>query len=398
MIAPVRLESSGLVLLDQRQLPHSEQYVTLTDPTAVAEAIRSMVVRGAPAIGVAAAAGVALAARHARGESPELLRAALDDAAEVLIAARPTAVNLSWAVQRMLDVADAVLTDGGSASDAADAVDRAATALHEEDVAANRSIGSNGSLLVPDGARVLVHCNAGALATAGYGTALGVLRAAHGEGKQLSVFATETRPYLQGARLTAWELLRDGIGVTLITDGMAGALMHRGDVDLVFVGADRIARNGDVANKVGTYMLAVLARRHGIPFYVAAPVSTIDPECPDGDSIPIEERHGDEILELFGQRIAPEGVRARHIAFDVTPAALVSAIITETGVLRAPYERSIAQALGSAPGDESDPVVELEPGSEAQPGVAADEGELPSAENRAAASGDEAGDQDGLFH
>jgi methylthioribose-1-phosphate isomerase len=346
MIAPVRLTAEGLVLLDQRKLPHAEQYVTLHTVEAVADAIREMLVRGAPAIGVAAAGGMALAARHARGRNREEFRAALDDAAELLTAARPTAVNLSWAVQRMLDVADASLAGGASSAETAEAVDHAALALHEEDVAANTRMGQSGSLLVPDGANVLVHCNAGALATAGYGTALGVLRAAHAEGKKLNVYATETRPYLQGARLTAWELLKEGISVTLIGDSMAGALMQKEDVDLVLVGADRIAANGDVANKIGTYMLAVLARRHGIPFYVAAPTSTVDPEIAHGDAIPIEERHADELLHFNGQRIAPEGVGARHIAFDVTPAALISAIITEQGVLRPPYERTLGQALG----------------------------------------------------
>jgi methylthioribose-1-phosphate isomerase len=356
MIAPVRLTAEGLVLLDQRKLPHAEQYVTLHTVEAVADAIREMLVRGAPAIGVAAAGGMALAARHARGRNREEFRAALDDAAELLTAARPTAVNLSWAVQRMLDVADASLAGGASSAETAEAVDNAALALHEEDVAANTRMGQSGSLLVPDGANVLVHCNAGALATAGYGTALGVLRAAHAEGKKLNVYATETRPYLQGARLTAWELLKEGISVTLIGDSMAGALMQKGDVDLVLVGADRIAANGDVANKIGTYMLAVLARRHGIPFYVAAPTSTVDPEVAHGDAIPIEERHADELLHFNGQRIAPEGVGARHIAFDVTPAALISAIITEQGVLRPPYERALGQALGLTADDDDDTI------------------------------------------
>jgi methylthioribose-1-phosphate isomerase len=356
MIAPVRLTAEGLVLLDQRKLPHAEQYVTLHTVEAVADAIREMLVRGAPAIGVAAAGGMALAARHARGRNREEFRAALDDAVELLTAARPTAVNLSWAVQRMLDVADASLAGGASSAETAEAVDNAALALHEEDVAANTRMGQSGSLLVPDGANVLVHCNAGALATAGYGTALGVLRAAHAEGKKLNVYATETRPYLQGARLTAWELLREGISVTLIGDSMAGALMQKGDVDLVLVGADRIAANGDVANKIGTYMLAVLARRHGIPFYVAAPTSTVDPAVAHGDAIPIEERHADELLHFNGQRIAPEGVGARHIAFDVTPAALISAIITEQGVLRPPYERTLGQALGLTTDDDDDTI------------------------------------------
>ncbi len=395
MIVPVRLEQEGLVLLDQRLLPHEETYITIVNAAGVADAIRDMVVRGAPAIGVAAAAGIALAARGARGESAELLRTLLDDAAEVLIASRPTAVNLLWAVQKMLDVADASLAAGASAAEAADAVEQAAHALHEEDVASNRLMGQHGSLLVPDGANVLVHCNAGALATAGYGTALGVLRAAHTEGKSLSVYATETRPYLQGARLTAWELMRDGIGVTLITDGMAGALMSRGDVDLVLVGADRIAANGDVANKVGTYTLAVLARRHGIPFYVAAPTSTVDPECSDGSAIPIEERHEDEVLHLLGQRIAPVGASARHIAFDVTPASLVSAIITEQGIIRAPYERSLAAALGMVEPEEEDTrAVESTESSEGSTTIAPPD--VPPIEKAASANDPDGTDE--LFH
>lgn len=393
MIVPVRLEQQGLVLLDQRLLPQAETYLTIVTAAGVADAIRDMVVRGAPAIGVAAAAGIALAARAARHESAELFRTLLDDAAELLIAARPTAINLAWAVQKMLDIADASLAAGASTAETADAVEQAAHALREEDVASNRSMGQHGSLLVPDGANVLVHCNAGALATAGYGTALGVLRAAHAEGKKLSVYATETRPYLQGTRLTAWELIRDGIGVTLITDGMAGALMSRGDVDLVLVGADRIAANGDVANKVGTYTLAVLARRHGVPFYVAAPTSTVDPECADGAGIPIEERHEDEVLHFLGQRIAPEGVAARHIAFDVTPASLVSAIITEQGVIRAPYERSLASALGISEAEEDELHGAVEPG----PAEAADE--IPhEPPTEKAASATEPGDGDELFH
>ncbi len=393
MIVPVRLEHEGLVLLDQRLLPQEETYLTIVTAAGVADAIRDMVVRGAPAIGVAAAAGIALAARAARDESAELFRTLLDDAAEVLVAARPTAINLVWGVQKMLDIADASLAAGASAAETADAVEQAAHALREEDVASNRSMGQHGSVLVPDGANVLVHCNAGALATAGYGTALGVLRAAHAEGKKLSVYATETRPYLQGTRLTAWELIRDGIGVTLITDGMAGALMSRGDVDLVLVGADRIAANGDVANKVGTYTLAVLARRHGIPFYVAAPTSTVDPECSDGAAIPIEERHEDEVLHFLGQRIAPEGAGARHIAFDVTPASLVSAIITEQGIIRAPYERSLASALGMSETEED----EAHPTDATGPAEAADEIPVdPPTEKAASATESEEGDE--LFH
>lgn len=288
----------------------------------VAEAIRTMVVRGAPAIGVCAAFGMALAA--ANGDD---VRAAAD----LLKQARPTAVNLAWAVDRML-------------RHRGDAVAEAEQILRE-DVEANMRIGRHGAALLGESATVLTHCNAGALATGGYGTALGVIRAAVESGRRIAVFADETRPYLQGARLTAWELQQDGIDVTLITDNMAGHFFQRGEFNAVIVGADRIAANGDTANKIGTYTVAVLAQTHGVPFYVAAPISTIDPSCPDGSHIPIEERSAGEVTEIFGSRIAPEGIAVRHPAFDVTPAKLVSAIITERGVLRAPYGDAIARVL-----------------------------------------------------
>jgi len=320
-------------LLDQRLLPGEETWLALGSAEAVVDAIKTLAVRGAPAIGVAAAYALACEAR--RGASG----AALAGAAERLVGARPTAVNLAWAVRRMA----ARFADGAAA------LLREAHAIRDEDEAACRRIGALGAALVPQGARILTHCNAGALATAGYGTALGVVRAAFEAGKSVAVFADETRPFLQGARLTAWELHRDGIPVTLLTDGMGGWLMRRGEIACVVVGADRIAANGDVANKIGTYSLAVLAGHHGIPFYVAAPWSTVDLATATGEDIPIEERESDEVVTLAGRRIAPVGVRARYPAFDVTPASLVTAIITERGVTRAPHARALA-ALERSPG------------------------------------------------
>ena len=369
MIEPVTFGDNGVALLDQRQLPHQETWVELDSPEAVATAIRDMVVRGAPAIGVAAGFGMALAARAARELDETGFRERLDAAAGTLVVARPTAVNLAWAVARVRDAVRRALEDGATVAEAAERAAREAIAIKDEDIAANRAMGRHGSMLVPDGARVLTHCNAGALATGGYGTALGVVRAAVEEGKHVAVLADETRPYLQGARLTAWELQKDGIPVTVIADSMAGSLLARGEVDLVVVGADRIARNGDVANKIGTYPLAVLARRHGVPFYVAAPLSTFDPACPSGDLIPIEERPAEEVTHLGGIRLVPEGVSARHPAFDVTPAAFVTAIITEAGIVRAPFVSGIARLLGL----EAE-LAEPAP-SEATGGLAADEDE-----------------------
>ena len=317
-------------LLDQRLLPGEETWLALTTADEVAEAIRTLAVRGAPAIGVAAAYGLAVEAR--RGATPERLRTA----AELLARARPTAVNLEWAVRRMS------LRIG----EAAAAILAEAHAIRDEDEASCRRIGALGAPLLPPEARVLTHCNAGALATAAYGTALGIVRAAREAGRLEHVYADETRPFFQGARLTAWELHRDGIPVTILTDGMAGWLMARGEISCVVVGADRIAGNGDVANKIGTYGLAVLARHHSIPFYVAAPWSTFDPSLPTGAGIPIEERDSDEVVRIFGRLVAPEGVPARYPAFDVTPAALVSAIVCERGVLRAPYGPAIRALAG----------------------------------------------------
>jgi methylthioribose-1-phosphate isomerase len=317
-------------LLDQRLLPGEEAWLALTSADEVAGAIRTLAVRGAPAIGVAAAYGLAVEAR--RGASPERLRAA----AELLARARPTAVNLEWAVRRMSRKI------GGPAG----AVLAEAHAIRDEDEAACRRIGALGAPLLPPEARVLTHCNAGALATAAYGTALGIVRAAREAGRLEHVFADETRPFFQGARLTAWELQRDGIPVTILTDGMAGWLMVRGEISCVVVGADRIAGNGDVANKIGTYGLAVLARHHDIPFYVAAPWSTFDPSLATGAGIPIEERGSDEVVRIFGRLVAPEGVPARYPAFDVTPAGLVTAMVTERGVLRPPYGPAIRALAG----------------------------------------------------
>ena len=345
MITPLRWTDGVLELLEQRLLPAEEKWIRCASGEEVARAISEMVVRGAPAIGVSAAFGLALDLRRAAEQGGDLAEE-LSRSAEMLVQARPTAVNLAWAVDRLCGVARRALADGLAAREVAHRVEEEARAMVEEDVQANRDLGRAGSLLLPDGARVLTHCNAGALATAGYGTALGVIRAAVEEGKQIEVFADETRPYLQGARLTAWELREDGIPVTVITDNAAGHLMARGEIDLVITGADRIALNGDTANKIGTYTVAVLARRHGLPFYVAAPTSTVDPDATDGSSIPIEERDATEVLEFRGTRCAPEGVAARHPAFDITPAELVTAIVTEKGVARAPYPIALRAMLG----------------------------------------------------
>jgi methylthioribose-1-phosphate isomerase len=321
-VNPIEWTGDELHLLDQRLLPGEVCYVACRSAGEVAEAIRTMVVRGAPAIGVCAAFGLAMAARDGSG---------IQSAAETLLATRPTAVNLRWAVDRML-----------RAERTAVAFRREAEAIFAEDLEANRRIGAHGQQLLGSSATVLTHCNAGALATAGYGTALGVIRAARDAGKRVAVFAGETRPYLQGARLTAWELREEGIEVTLITDNMSGHFFQKRTFDAVIVGADRIAANGDTANKIGTYTLAVLAQRHGVPFYVAAPVSTIDLGSPNGDAIPIEERSPDEVVQIGGIRIAPENIQVRHPAFDVTPAELISAIITDRGVVRAPYGQTIS--------------------------------------------------------
>ncbi len=331
--AAVRWIDDAVVLLDQRRLPLEERYLRLRDAESVAVAIEDMVVRGAPAIGCTAALGVARAALDAKASTVADLRRELEPAFERLAATRPTAVNLFWALDRMrATLAEAREEDSVDALRAR--LVAAARGLLDDDVRRCRAIGESGLALVAQGARILTHCNAGALATGGYGTALGVVRAAAEAGREPRVWAGETRPFLQGARLTAWELQRDGIPVTVIADNMAGHLMQRGEVDLVVVGADRIAANGDAANKIGTYALAVLARQHDVPFYVAAPASTVDLSTPDGASIPIEERSRDEMARIGDRVVVPEGVAVRHPAFDVTPSGLITGLICERGVLR----------------------------------------------------------------
>ena len=346
MIKTIEWTDTGVVMLDQKRLPTEEIYHTYTDYEGVAEAIRSMIIRGAPAIGVAAAMGIALGVKNAAAKpSGEELDREFDAICRVIAGTRPTAVNLFWAVDRMNAVYARVRMLGTEAIQ--NKLIEEALATYREDIEANRAMGRMGQELIPDGARVLTHCNAGALATAGYGTALGVIRAAVEAGKKISVFADETRPWLQGARLTAWELAHDGIPVTVITDNMAGHFMKKGEIDCVIVGADRIAANGDVANKIGTYSVAVLAKENGIPFYVAAPVSTLDLSIPDGGHIPIEERNPDEVRKIQGVAITPHGVPAANPAFDVTPARYVGAIITERSVVRAPYDETL-RATGAA--------------------------------------------------
>ena len=346
MVATVRWDDESVVMIDQRRLPAEEVYLRCRTVPEVAAAIRDMAIRGAPAIGVAAALGLALAARASKAEGAAL-REEFGRAGDALGATRPTAVNLFWAIERMRARFEREAAGGGAPL--RDALLAEALAIQEEDVAACRRMGDLGAELLPRGARVLTHCNAGALATAGYGTALGVIRSAARAGKLRNVFADETRPYLQGARLTAWELMREGIPTTLIADNMAGHLMSRAEIDAVIVGADRIAANGDVANKIGTYTLAVLARENGLPFYVAAPVSTIDLATPSGDRIPIEERPADEVTHHAGRRLAPEGVAVRNPAFDVTPNRYVTAIVCERGVARAPYTDSLRALVEGTP-------------------------------------------------
>ncbi|HEX3774472.1 MAG TPA: S-methyl-5-thioribose-1-phosphate isomerase [Polyangiaceae bacterium] len=344
-VETLRFQGGKLELIDQRVLPKEFVYLAYSSAQEVAEAIRSMVVRGAPAIGCAAAYGVALEAIRLAGETPNARHEGLARAFAVLRESRPTAVNLFWALARMKALLDASLALPASAL--AERLLAEAHAISRDDVANNRKLGAHGAALLEDGMNVLTHCNAGALATAGHGTALGVIRSAVEAGKRIAMFADETRPFMQGARLTAWELAEDGIPVTLITDNMAGHFMSRGEIQAVIVGADRVAANGDVANKIGTYMVAVLARRHRIPFYVAAPLSTIDLETPNGAAIPIEERDSSEVASVAGVRFAPAGVNARHPAFDVTPAELVTALVTERGVVREPNREQIAALFPS---------------------------------------------------
>jgi methylthioribose-1-phosphate isomerase len=350
MIRTVEWKDDAVVMIDQRRLPAEETYVHCRDHREVAAAIRDMVIRGAPAIGVAAALGIALGVRRSTAEGRPLEQE-LEGICELLGATRPTAVNLFWAIERMRARFRALLATGGAAL--REALLEEALAIHAEDVAACRRLGDLGAELIPPDARVLTHCNAGALATAGYGTALGVVRSAARQGKLKRVYADETRPYLQGARLTAWELQHDGIPTTLITDSMAGYLMATGEIDAVVVGADRIAANGDVANKIGTYSVAVLAKENDVPFLVAAPVSTFDLATASGEEIPIEERPPEEVTHHAGRRLAPEGVGVRNPAFDVTPNRYVGAIVCERGVARAPYTESL-RILAAKPEDRND--------------------------------------------
>ena len=341
MLPTIEWRDDAVVMIDQRKLPVSEIYVSCRTAQEVARAIKTMIIRGAPAIGVAAAMGIALGMRRSKATGTKQFAVEFQKLCDLMAATRPTAVNLFWAIERMKRVFADAAQGGSSVDEIRQRLDAEARRIHDEDVESCRTLGAFGADLVPQEARILTHCNAGALATAGYGTALGVIRAAVERGKKVAVLADETRPFLQGARLTAWELVRDGIDTTVITDNMAASMMRLGHVDLVVVGADRIAANGDVANKIGTYGVAVLAREHGIPFYVAAPVSTIDLNTADGSKIPIEERDGREVTHVGPNRLTPEGARIRNPAFDVTPAKYVSAIITERGVARAPFDESL---------------------------------------------------------
>ena len=345
MLPTIAREVDAVVMIDQRKLPVEEVYVRCRTAAEVAKAIRTMVIRGAPVIGVAAAMGLALGIRNSTATGTQKCAAEFYRLCELMAATRPTAVNLFWAIDRMKRAFAAAAAAGQSVDQIKDRLDREAEAIHDEDVASCRAMGAFGAAVVPDDATILTHCNAGALATAGYGTALGVIRGAIEAGKHVTVFADETRPFLQGARLTAWELVRDGIETTVIADNMAGALMRQGRVNFVVVGADRIAANGDTANKIGTYTVAVLAREHGIPFYVAAPLSTIDLNTPDGTLIPIEERSAKEVTHVRGARLAPVGALVWNPAFDVTPHHLIAGIITERGIFRAPYIESLKRAF-----------------------------------------------------
>jgi methylthioribose-1-phosphate isomerase len=344
MIKTLEWTAQGVRFIDQTKLPTEEVYVTCRTYQEVAAAIRDMIVRGAPALGVAAAMGVALGMNQSAGKDEQALRRDFDQIAQVIAATRPTAVNLFWGIERMRQKFESLL--GQPAERIKSALIEEAQRMHREDIAANRAMGRYGATLMPSSGGVLTHCNAGALATCGYGTALGVIRGAIEAGKNIHVFADETRPFLQGARLTAWELVKDGIQTTVIADNMAGAMMRQGKIKAVVVGADRIAANGDVANKIGTYSVAVLAKEHDIPFYVAAPWSTVDMNTPSGDQIPIEQRSRREITHHGGKQMAPDGVEVENPAFDVTPSRYVTAIVTERGIAKAPYAESLKE-LGS---------------------------------------------------
>src|SRR5712675_3031310 len=345
MIQTLEWTEQGVRFIDQTKLPTEETYVVCKTDEQVAEVIRTMVVRGAPAIGLAAAMGIALGMKNSRAESSGELKRDLDQICDVIGKTRPTAVNLFWAIRRMQEKFERVRVRP-IPQIKRDLIEEAQR-MHAEDIAANQAMGRHGATLMPSEGGVLTHCNAGALATAGYGTALGVIRAAVEQGKKIHVYAAETRPFLQGSRLTAWELKKDGIPTTVISDNMAGAMMSQGKIGAIVVGADRIAANGDVANKIGTYTVAVLAKEHGIPFYVAAPMSTIDLATSDGTQIPIEERTAKEVSHIAGKQMVPDGVSIENPAFDVTPAKYVTAIITERGIARAPFEESLSKLAGT---------------------------------------------------
>lgn len=339
----IEWRDDSVIMIDQTRLPGEEVYNTYKDFKAVAEAIKGMVIRGAPAIGVAAAMGIALGAREIIADTHESFFRQLENVCDVMARTRPTAVNLFWAIERMKRVAGD--NRGKSLDQIREILKKEAIRIEQDDLTICRNIGKWGATLIPDGATVLTHCNAGGLATAGYGTALGVIRAAHEAGKKIQVFADETRPWLQGARLTAWELMKEQIPTTLISDNMAGFFMSRGEITCCVVGADRIAANGDTANKIGTYSVAVLAKENNIPFYVAAPVSTLDLSLSDGAKIPIEERHSCEVTHIKGILVAPEGIRVRNPAFDVTPARYISAIITENGIVTGDYRSGLRKVI-----------------------------------------------------
>lgn len=348
MIPTLKWTDEGVEFLDQTRLPFEETYVVATSYQQVADVITTMVVRGAPAIGVSAAMGVALGVKESQAGTVETLTPEFEEICRVLAATRPTAVNLFWAIARMRELYDSLAAKpGATVGGIRDALIAEAQTMYDEDIATCKTMGAHGAALLPKQGGVLTHCNAGALATCGYGTALGVIRAAVENGAELRVYADETRPFLQGARLTAWELLHDKIPTTVICDNMAASMMRRGKIHAVVVGADRIAANGDVANKIGTYGVAVLAKEHGIPFYVAAPWSTVDMETPTGDMIPIEERPAREVTHHGGKQLTPDDADIENPAFDVTPAEYVTAIITERGVLKAPYPETLAELAGA---------------------------------------------------
>lgn len=337
MLPTIAWEGDAIVMVDQRKLPSAEVYVQCKSAGEVAKAIKTMVIRGAPAIGVAAAMGIALGMERSKATGTRQFAAEFQKTCDLMAATRPTAVNLFWAIERMKRRFSEGALSGESVDQLKTRLRLEAMHVHDEDVASCRAIGAHGATLVPSEARILTHCNAGALATAGYGTALGMIRSAIEAGKRVRVLADETRPFLQGSRLTAWELVRDGIDTTVITDSMAGALMRDQEIDLVVVGADRIAANGDTANKIGTYTVAILAKEHGIPFYVAAPWSTIDLATADGRQIPIEERHAKEVTHVGSNRLAPAGASVRNPAFDVTPHRYITAIVTDRGIFHPPF-------------------------------------------------------------